>query len=68
MSENPEGNGPHPDPPVDENLDIVDSETDPQSSGQGPHPDPTEDEVDEASEESFPGSDPPATWAGSDDA
>lgn len=66
MTQNPEGHGPHPDPPVDENLDVVDDETNPQSSGQGPHPDPPEDEVDEASEESFPSSDPPATWAGSD--
>ncbi len=37
----------------------------------GPHSGPPEDaqsdEVDEASEESFPSSDPPATWAGSDD-
>ncbi len=37
----------------------------------GPHCSPPEDvqsdEVDEASQESFPSSDPPATWAGSDD-
>jgi len=33
----------------------------------GPPVDAQSDEVDEASEESFPSSDPPATWAGSDD-
>ena len=64
--ENREGHGPHPDPPVDENLEIVDDETDPQSSGEGPHPDPDDDEVDEAGKESFPTSDPPSSWAGSD--
>ncbi len=61
--------GPNPDPAVDENLDIDESETDPGASPQGPHPDPpVEDEVDEASKESFPSSDPPASWAGSDEA
>ena len=43
------------------------------SDGEGPHPDPPieepedDDEVDEGSKLSFPTSDPPATWAGSDD-
>lgn len=36
-------------------------------SPRGADPDPPTDEVDEASEESFPSSDPPANWAGSDD-
>jgi hypothetical protein len=65
--------GPHPDPPVDENLDIVEEEAVSRMSPQGPHPGPPmeaklpiEDEVDEAGKESFPGSDPPSTWAGED--
>ena len=46
--------GPHPDPPVEEEQTALD--------------DASDDEVDERGKESFPTSDPPSTWAGSDDA
>ena len=80
MSVNPEDlQGPHPDPPVDENLEVQPED---QTSPQGPHPDPPVDDdalagsdepdasedVDERSKQSFPTSDPPATWAGPDQA
>ena len=51
--------GPHPDPPPGEGQES-DEEVDPVAEEFA-------DFVDERSAESFPGSDPPATWAGTDD-
>lgn len=45
--------GPHPDPPVEEQQTADD--------------DASDDAVDERSKESFPTSDPPSTWAGPDE-
>lgn len=49
--------GPHPDPPLDGQQ--VDDKADDEGDG-------TADDGDEGSKLSFPTSDPPATWAGTD--
>jgi hypothetical protein len=51
--------GPHPDPPVADEQEIDDAADDGQQEA-------ADDDVDERSKLSFPTSDPPATWAGTD--
>jgi hypothetical protein len=50
---------PHPDPPLADNQDDRDT------ADEGEH-EAVKDDVDERSKLSFPTSDPPATWAGTD--